>query len=83
MITKKNSKNLDKVKLLKIDCEGDEYEILYATNQLHKVEYIRGEFHLNNRLRQEGHSWDDLATYCANIVGYFPKMYYEFVNMSD
>lgn len=46
----------DKIKLLKIDTEGAEYEILGALNgDLSKIEYIRGEFHVNNVLRQFGY----------------------------
>ncbi len=39
--------NIDKIKLLKIDCEGSEYEILNNVNRsiLNKVEYLFGEFH--------------------------------------
>lgn len=39
--------NIDKIKLLKIDCEGSEYEILNNAdkNILNKVEYLFGEFH--------------------------------------
>ena len=74
---------LDKVKLLKIDCEGSEYEILYNTNNLSNIEYIRAEFHINKKLQEEGRSWDDLATYCADIIGQYPKIYYEYCIMSD
>lgn len=36
----------DKIKLLKIDCEGAEYEIIEANPEILKnVEYIRGEIH--------------------------------------
>jgi FkbM family methyltransferase len=38
---------IEKLKLLKIDCEGAEYEILEAADDklLTKIEYLRGEFH--------------------------------------
>lgn len=41
--------NIDKCKLLKIDCEGAEYEILYSAseNNLKKCENMRSEFHGN------------------------------------
>lgn len=37
--------NIDRVKLLKIDCEGSEFEILPACHKLGKIEYMSGEFH--------------------------------------
>lgn len=38
---------LDKVKLLKIDCEGGEYEIIPSIpkDYLERIEYLSGEFH--------------------------------------
>ncbi|TXJ56789.1 FkbM family methyltransferase [Brachyspira aalborgi] len=47
--------NINKLKLLKIDCEGSEYEILYNadTNLLKNIENLRGEFHENKNLTDE------------------------------
>ena len=39
---------VNKCKLLKIDCEGSEYEILLSTRSLPKVDYLSGEFHEND-----------------------------------
>ncbi len=36
---------IDRCKVLKIDCEGSEYDILPKTNSLDKIEYLIGEFH--------------------------------------
>ena len=42
-----NKYSIDKCKLLKIDCEGSEYDILYNANKnnLKKCEYMVSEFH--------------------------------------
>jgi len=36
---------IDKCKLLKIDCEGSEFEIFYNSKLLNKIEYLTGETH--------------------------------------
>ena len=61
-----NQYDIQKCKLLKIDCEGSEYEILYAASDklLNKIEYMTGEFHENNIIRKNGNSMDDLEKYC-------------------
>jgi hypothetical protein len=41
-----------KVKLLKMDIEGMEYEVLNGTN-LNKIEYMVAEFHKNKRLKDQ------------------------------
>jgi FkbM family methyltransferase len=50
-------------KLLKIDIEGMEHEALYATECLDKVEYLVGEIHINERLKEEGYSIERLLEY--------------------
>jgi FkbM family methyltransferase len=35
----------DKVRLIKLDCEGSEFPILFTSKQLYKVEEIVGEYH--------------------------------------
>lgn len=47
--------NITNLKLLKIDCEGAEYEILNNTQPslLNKIEILRGEFHENKTLTDE------------------------------
>jgi hypothetical protein len=43
--------NLTRVKLLKIDCEGAEHEIVRADPAvLDRVDYLRGEFHFGGPL---------------------------------
>lgn len=46
----------EKIKLLKIDVEGAEYEIFGSLNgELGKIQNIRGEFHINDVLRRFGY----------------------------
>lgn len=55
------------VTLLKIDCEGAEYEIL-TPNVLRRVKYLRGEFHSNNLLRAQGCDPNDLIKEVASFI---------------
>lgn len=56
--------NINKCKLLKIDCEGSEYEILYNTDisYLKNCENIRGEFHGDIDEKKE------LFDYCKKYI---------------
>lgn len=45
--------NIDKCKLLKIDCEGSEEEVLVNTNVLSKIEHLRGEIHYEKERTME------------------------------
>ena len=58
--------NIEKCRFLKIDCEGSEYEILYNTPKeiFEKIEYLAGEFHINDILEKHGHSSQALLDYC-------------------
>ncbi len=66
IITKYKIKN---IKLLKIDCEGSEYEILYNTKPktLEKIQMLRGEFHENKHLTQE-YDIDKLYQYIEQYI---------------
>ncbi len=55
-------------KLLKIDCEGAEYEILPNARALSRVDYLSGEFHMNGPLRERGCSVDALIERVAAVV---------------
>lgn len=59
---------LERCKLLKIDCEGSEYEILNATRSLEKVEYLSGEFHSNDLLLAQGHTPEGLLRHCEKYI---------------
>lgn len=60
---------INRVKLLKIDCEGAEYEILEGSDLLDRIDYLRGEFHINNRLREQGHDPQKLIQALKDTIG--------------
>lgn len=55
-------------KLLKIDCEGAEHEILRGTRNLSRIEYLSGEFHVDAHLQSQGHTIDGLLNYLAEFI---------------
>lgn len=61
--------NIENIKLLKIDCEGAEYEILQNIEPkiLNKIELIRGEFHENKKLTNQFDA-DNLLNYTQQYV---------------
>lgn len=59
---------VDRCRLLKIDCEGGEYEILQTTEMLSRVDYLRGEFHISPGLRETGESISSLLLHCARSI---------------
>lgn len=67
---------IDRVKLLKMDIEGAEYETLYNSTILPRVDNMVAEFHINDRLTSMGYDINELATWVGsqtNLV-YFEKM---------
>ena len=50
----------DRCRLLKIDCEGAEYEILTGARCLHRVDYLGIEIHHNQYLSSQGHTPEGL-----------------------
>jgi FkbM family methyltransferase len=55
-------------KLLKIDCEGSEHEILLSTRVLPRVEHLSGEVHMNRLLQDRGYSFERLREHCQTHV---------------
>lgn len=56
--------------LIKIDCEGAEYEILTAKPDLLKrVDWLVGEFHYNRTLTALGYNPDRLKQLCESYLG--------------
>lgn len=70
------------IKLLKIDAEGAEHEILTTATCLHQIEYISGEFHINGTLAKEGYSIPGLY---KHLQQYFPtdRITYSSCQMSE
>lgn len=60
------SYNFTRVKLLKIDIEGGEYDALYNCECLPMVENVVAEFHINDRLTKRGFDMNSLATWVAS-----------------
>ncbi|HHT9136786.1 MAG TPA: FkbM family methyltransferase [Candidatus Wunengus sp. YC60] len=67
---------VNRVKLLKMDIEGAEYETLYNSTCLSRIDNMVAEFHINTRLESMGYDINELATWVGsktNLV-YFEKM---------
>lgn len=60
--------HIKKCKVLKIDCEGSEYEILFNTKMLNRIEYFSAEFHYNNYLHSKGYFVRRLYDYCCRFI---------------
>ncbi len=73
--------NLAKVKLLKMDIEGLEYDVIYASKLLGRVENFVGEFHINKKLKEvQGRDITELATWVGSKTN---LMYYESCYMAE
>jgi FkbM family methyltransferase len=53
----------ERIRLLKIDVEGSEHEIIKAMlpEDFHRIDYMRGELHINSHLESQG--WSIRQTY--------------------
>lgn len=63
MITLDEAIGDKKIKLLKIDIEGGEYDALYPCTLLDRVEMVTGEFHSNEYLKSLGYTIDGLTNW--------------------
>lgn len=59
---------INRCKLLKIDVEGSEYEILLNSTCLDRVEYLVGEFHMNDFLSAKGYSIEKLYEHVNRFI---------------
>ena len=61
--------DIKKVKLLKIDCEGSEFDIIKKTkvSNLKNIEYLIGEFHQSLSKRPDCYN-EDLENYCKKYI---------------
>jgi FkbM family methyltransferase len=57
---------LEKIKLLKMDIEGAEYETLYTAKRLSDCENLVAEFHINSRLEYQSRRVDGLISWVSN-----------------
>lgn len=57
---------MERIKLMKMDIEGGEYEALYNSTVLPLVDYFVGEFHMNARLSNKGYDMNELATWVGS-----------------
>lgn len=64
-----NNNNIDEVYLLKIDCEGAEFDIIYDSDLFKNktVKNMVGEFH-DLKYNKTGNKSQDLIEYCKNYV---------------
>lgn len=66
---------IDRIRLMKMDIEGGEYDALYNSSILPRVDYFVGEFHINGRLQAKGYDINELATWVGaqTQLVYFEK----------
>jgi FkbM family methyltransferase len=60
--------HIERCRLLKLDCEGSEHEILLNTTILDRVDYLAVESHTNDALKSHGYSCARLRQHCVDRV---------------
>jgi len=58
--------HIKRLRLLKIDIEGGEYDALYSSTILSRIDYMTAEFHMNRKLEFESRRADGLRTWVSN-----------------
>jgi len=61
-------KGIEHCKLLKIDIEGSEHEVLLNASCLSRIEYLIGEFHINDNLSGQGYSIESLHEHLKRFI---------------
>lgn len=56
---------IDRCRLLKMDIEGAEFDVLYNSTVLPRVDFMTAEYHINQRLTYSSRRMDALATWCS------------------
>jgi FkbM family methyltransferase len=75
-----NKYGLNRVKLLKVDIEGSEYEALYDCKKLGQVDHMVAEFHMNTNLQNKGYDVKELATWVGSQTD---LVFYETIRMNE
>ena len=57
---------INRIRLLKMDVEGMEYDILYASRNLFRIDYFCGEFHINTKLEFQSRRLEGLINWVSN-----------------
>jgi FkbM family methyltransferase len=57
---------IENCRLLKVDCEGTEHEILLDTSVLSRVDFVSCETHVNRHLLEQGYSFQRLHAHCEH-----------------
>ena len=69
--------NINEIELLKIDCEGSEYDILYNNSLLlnKSIKNIVGEFHnFKKFIYKDGYNFNDLYNYIEKYIDGYKKI---------
>ena len=61
-------RKIRRVRLLKIDCEGSEHEVLHATKMLGRIDSVVGEIHTNFHLEKQEHTEASLRNLLAQYI---------------